>query len=182
MEEVLGNNNNQALIHAGIETVVIGGVVFWFQRKTSILQSEIDGLRDKLAQCEQIMQQQSQIINQHDQLLRQIVGGGPPPGSQLPLSSPKTPPEVNPHSDPPQRSSHPEPPKSSPNPNYQREAPVPDPKEPEDLDKLLAEELGKLNSSSQPDYIEIDCIDNECQIPKGVKKRSRKGKRKGRQK
>lgn len=164
---------NKQLIHAGVETVVIGGLVFWIQRKNNALQSEIDQLREQLSQCQQALQQQGQMLSQHNQIIQQLINGGNLPPPQLPKNpeppqrpSPQPAPQPPRNTGPPSRSRQPE---SSPNPSYT----PPQPSQ-EDLDKLLEEELGKANhNSSDPEYIEIECSEETCEIPK-VKKRKKK--------
>ena len=161
----------QAMIHAGVEVVVISGVVFWFQRKTTLLQTEIDGLRQTLSQYEDVLKKQGDIIAQHDHLLRQILGGGQPPINNpgIPQQPSQPPQRVPKRSPPPKTSQTPPPsaPQSSPNPQYVEEQ-----IDEGELDSLLEQELNRVSAqgNSDPEYIEVECIDEVCEIPDDKKK------------
>lgn len=174
------NLDKATLIHLGAELVVVGGLTFWFQRKTSALQGEIDNLNEKLGKCHEIIQQQSQIIQQHDQILRQILGGGAP--QSLPSRAPVAP-----------RTSEPQPSRQAPPSRIRRtRTPSPSPdkdSEPmEDLDKLLEEEIDVIQKSrksppAQPEYIEVDyCVGDECSVVSAKNSKSQLKKSRGRRK
>ena len=157
--------NTHTLVHIGVELVIIGGLTFWFQRKTSLLQNEIDQLRDKVSKYEGVIESQGQLLMRHSQILRSLFGGelpsrgfGPPrhsrnhPGNLNPLSQRQniSPLGISPVDLCPQRPR-----------GRSKEDTEPD-LLPEELDKLLQEELGNIQQSrslksSQPEFIEVDC-------------------------
>lgn len=189
--------NTQTLVHVGVELVVIGGMTFWFQRKTALLQEEIDQLRDKVTGCEGIIQNQGQLLAKHDQILRQILGSGgippiegPVPGGQSGGQSgwqsgrPPTGNPSGPSRSPPSGGS----PGTSPAQPPPREVEDNEPDlPPEELDRLLQEELGDVassrvpepkHSSTQPEFIEMECHDDYCEIkPSGSNRRLKKKNR-----
>lgn len=162
--------NTQTLVHVGAELVVAGGIVFWSQRKFADLQGQITDLQDKLSTYEK-------IIHQHEQIFRQIFGGGPPP---IPNHS-QTSTVQKPH---PQQS---RPPPQMQTPRTAPQTPQPPPTfeleeeniDDEEYDKLLQEELDDIEksrtSSDEKDFIEIDthCDDGVCTL----KKKTRKNKK-----
>lgn len=179
--------NTQTLVHVGVELVVIGGLTFWFQRKTSLLQGEIDELREKVAGYENVIQNQGQLLAKHDQLLRQILGGGgiPPIGGPAP-GPPRGPPPGRrppPGGVPGFSPAHPPPPQEDEEPDLPAE----------ELDRLLQEELGNLESSrspkkkskrTPPEFIELECHGDVCELkpqesPSSTQRLKKKNRRRG---
>nr|QBK86594.1 MAG: uncharacterized protein LCMAC102_03890 [Marseillevirus LCMAC102] len=70
-------SNTQILVHTGIELVVIGGVIFWFNRKLVLCQNEIDEFRTKITKYEDRITQLENILAHHDQILRKFVVENP---------------------------------------------------------------------------------------------------------
>lgn len=176
--------NTQTLIHVGVELVVVGGLTFWFQRKTSLLRGEINALREKVARHEEIISNQGQLLARHDQILRQIFGGAPPPpGITQELKPAPNVPPGHPRQ-PPQGQS---PVKNLPK---EEEPDIP----PEELDKILRKELGSLKKSraskrskgkpkrgEKLKFIELDCAEGLCELETtpGRSKRRRLKKSRG---
>ncbi len=65
--------DNKTLIHIGVETVVIVGVSFWFNKKINALQEDINILKDLNIKYEEIINKQGEIIMSHEQLFNQIL-------------------------------------------------------------------------------------------------------------
>jgi len=191
--------NTQTLVHVGVELVVIGGLTFWFQRKTSLLQGEIDELREKVAGYENVIQNQGQLLAKHDQLLRQILGGGgiPPIGGPAPGQS-GHPPGGHPSTRPPRGPPPGRRPPPGGVPGFSPAHPPPQEDEEldlpaEELDRLLQEELGNLESSrspkkkskrTPPEFIELECHGDVCELksqesPSSTQRLKKKNRRRG---
>ena len=54
------------LAHAGLEIVVIAGVTFWFNKRISSLQEEVNLMKDTISKYEEIIGQQQQILSVPD--------------------------------------------------------------------------------------------------------------------
>lgn len=169
--------DTKTLVHMGVELVVIGGITFWFQRKTSIQQEEINQLRETLSKLEELVVEQGKIISQHEMIFRRMTGGMPPP-QQPPQSyaqHPQQPPHVQhpPQQQPPRHP--PQPPPHVQHPPPQQSPPPADSsssqseEEEEDPTEILKEELGSIGGD--PEFLEISCNPESCDL-KGRKKRS----------
>lgn len=137
--------DKKTLIHAGIETVVIAGITFYFNKRISTLEDYISQMNEKLNKYEEIIQRQDQVISIHDQALRDMMARFPSPGHS---NSPQT--QARPQKKPQERST------SIRRP--QRQAPISNTTE-QDLDDILNSELSKLDETS-----EVMCTDEECEI------------------
>ena len=62
----LFSENRQVMIHVAAEIAVIGSVAFFFHKKTKSLQRQLNELHQQV-------QSQQTLIEQHDQVLRNIV-------------------------------------------------------------------------------------------------------------
>lgn len=192
--------DTKTLVHVGTELLVIGGLTFWFQRKTSMQQEEIENLREKIARLEE-------VIERHDQIFQSILGGRPPQfppqkQSQSPPHYPSPQPQYHQQNPIPQRQtsqvSTPNHPQQTPNPqnlhsssqenhniNQQSSFDLHSESSEEDenqdgdnIDELLKEEL---QSIGDPEYIEISCSGETCDL-KTSKKKNRPSKLKKRAK
>jgi len=65
--------NTQTLVHVATELVIIGGLSFWFQRKTSLLQEEITELKNRLSKYEEILEAQGKILAEHRNMLQDFI-------------------------------------------------------------------------------------------------------------
>ena len=180
--------DTKTLIHVGVELVVIGGLTFWFQRKTSLLHEEIDDLRGKLSKLEDIINQQGKMLNQHEQFI-QMIGRGMPPQ----MSGPRhqgMPPQNMPTSrlEPEKRSVPNQPRVHQPRVEQPQEDDSEENISESELDSLLGDEINQLHKSRQdpkddgPEFIEIECNGDSCDLKKPrsksksiSKKKSRKG-------
>lgn len=154
--------NTQTLIHVGTELVVLSGMTFWFQRKTSKLNSDIEDLKKRLEDCEKIISQQNQLIGHHEQILSRMLGGAPsqqqrqqPPPSRKPRKQRSTPKETK----------------------IQFKEPIieddVEDEDEEDIDELLDQEMGKTSRiSCDGDTCELNIGEEE---PAQLKKSSKKG-------
>jgi hypothetical protein len=163
------------LIHVGVELVVMAGLAFWMNKRIGVVESGVQGCMSQMKKYEEILAQQSNVLSKHDAILRQIFGGGPPPPDPRALSPPPGPDPraMTPPHDP--RGMTPPP----PGPDPRAMTPPPDPtsippppgprgketkksrkglKEvtPDDLDKMLQEELKKERKVHPPDFVEVD--------------------------
>lgn len=77
--------DTKTLVHVGVELVVVGGLTFWFQRKTALQQEEIDRLKEHLAKAEEVINRQGELLAKHDHIIGQLIGGKP--HSSLPQPS-----------------------------------------------------------------------------------------------
>ena len=78
------------LIHAGLEVVIISGVTFYLNRRISSLQERIDIMQDTISKYEAVLTQQSELLNQHENILRRMIGAPPmKPHPQLSSMSPQ---------------------------------------------------------------------------------------------
>ena len=177
--------NTQTLVHVGVELVVISGVTFWVHRKTSLLQEEINDLRDKVAKADDLIERQGQLLARHDQIIRQMLnGGGPNPslgGNSVQSMQPRRGPSQSPMSEQSRR-----PPRAS-NSDLQQSQSYQHDEEPdmpdEQLDELLQTELGNLEESrgKTPEFIELDCTGDSCTLkaPKDSSRAKKKNRGKG---
>lgn len=177
------NMSTQTMIHMGVELVVAGGIIFWTQKKVSGLTAENLILKGEIEELKEAMGRQAEMLQQHNLILRQIVGPSPPQQqsssrnegqrlrSQPPQqsSSPRTVRRSPPRS--PQQYSQVTEPKTrqlpkeaeiSPDDNEDGESEVPS----EDLDELIKAELSDLKSSR------TECKGDSCAIP--VRRRKKK--------
>lgn len=58
---------NRQIVHLVSEIIVIGTVIYWFQKKTADLSLQLSNMSKKL-------EEQSAIINRHEQMIGQLVG------------------------------------------------------------------------------------------------------------
>lgn len=58
---------NKQIVHFVSEIIVIGTVIYWFQKKTADLTLQISNMNKKL-------EEQSAVINRHEQMIGQLVG------------------------------------------------------------------------------------------------------------
>jgi len=189
----LSNIGLQSLIHIGTECVILGAFAFWMNKRTSSLENTVGDLNKKIGALETIIERQQQYIMHHESILRQIVdvqpnqsavpdsrqhfSGHPPPIPRPPQppvpqghsSSPHPRPNPLPPNQPPARAPLPPPP-LPPSPPEEPEVP------PDVLDKILDEELGKMEPTDTEMEIEISVP----KMTKTIKKRSKitEGKKK----
>lgn len=168
--------NNALLIHIGVEIVVLGGITFWFNKRTSSLEEQIVVLTDKLTKHEELIIKQGEIITQHENMMREmyaIIHGGSPQRSSVAQPLQRGPPRVAPQ---PKRNTSPNQP-SQPTPrsnipktfkNVEKQVEEVDENE---LDDLMAEELAELNRQDieGAEYDEEEYCDTEGNC--GKKKR-----------
>lgn len=64
------------IAHIAAETVVVGGLSIFFSMKLKALQRENSLLRDKLADCEQQLQEQNSQIKRNSKLIRELFQRG----------------------------------------------------------------------------------------------------------
>lgn len=134
--------DTKTLVHVGVEVVVIGGVAFWLNGKISTVQKELAEALGRIQRMEEIINQQNQVITRHEMILRQIMGGRPPP----------TPPE-QPRSVPPPQNIH-------------VEEKGPEEVPPEELDELLGEDLLEILEERR------ECQEDTCTLkPKKHRKK-----------
>ena len=144
---IMESIKNPKLIHIAVELVVVAGLSFWFQRKTSQNKQAIEDLKGEVMNLVQIINQQqmmienltgilSRMLQQPIEVVRSMVMG---------QNKPSQPPSQI--SQPPQQTSHP--PQSSPQPPQQNTSPVPpqnnvpqpnNEEDDEELDRILEEE------------------------------------------
>lgn len=159
--------DTKTMIHIGTELLLIGGLGFWMKKRVDTLDAKVDDLEKKISAYEEIISQQQSILARHEEMLRKVFGmpplqlqGAPPQGQ--PQSG--VPPQEQPPQNPPQSSTSKTTPaakaspksasKSSPPPEKKEEVPEED-ISPEDLDKILNDELNRTQS------IEIDTAEPE---------------------
>lgn len=58
---------NRQIVHFVSEIIVIGTVIYWFQKKTTDLTIQLNNMSKKL-------EEQSLVINRHEQMIGQLVG------------------------------------------------------------------------------------------------------------
>lgn len=182
--------NTYTLAHLGAELVIIGGLTFWFQRKTSLLQDEINQLREKISKHEGFIEHQGQLLARHDQILQSLLSGKPLPigfnsfrySKGHPSSQRQNiPPHVAPRTG---QDIDISPVNKSPQRLRSRQEKDTDPDlPPEELDKLLQEEIGNIRQSRTSEFIEIKCRGDTCElkapfqnINRQLKKKNRKRK------
>jgi hypothetical protein len=197
--------NAVTLCHIGTEFVVIAGVSFWLNRRITGLEEKIEIQNDIIGKQEEIIGQQGQMLMRHEQIIRQITGVPPLPGSQTGSGNkpPYTSGPSSGHGNKQPSTSGPgdrRPPPSQTHVNttpvgvetqYQvEESDISD----TELDKLIGnDELSVLQGSRKSkkdvveDHIELICDEDDCdlknqEIEIKIKKRRRgKGKRAVRQ-
>lgn len=160
--------DTKTLIHVGVEVVVIGGIVFHFQRKTAKLEGEIQLLRDENTKLKQDLEKIYRVLTLHDQILK----GHIPPQTQ--------------HHPPKKSTFHTKgntnsrvveyPPTSSTYSSKNNDSQLDDEEQiieedEENLDELLKEELSELKDSIPEDFIEIECSEESCKIEKPPSKK-----------
>lgn len=162
----LAGVNMQTLIHLGIEILVVGGLTFWVHRRVGGMESTVEELTKKIAALEGLVERQQQLLAQHDNILRQIIGAPipqhTPTKSELPQHQP-TPikPELAQRQHIPVKSP-PEPPRRPTQP------PAPEPEvDSSVLDAILEKELGSIGE------IEIETTVEEFLVPKKTIKRKK---------
>ena len=173
------NLDTKTLVHVGVELVIIGGLTFWFQRKTSLQQEEINNLREELNKTKEIINRQGALLAQHERILSQFTGGNFPPqheGRRRPEPVFK-----NRSSRPNQYTSY-----NPPGGASQVHEEV-DEVDNEELDNILKEELGNMHRSkekSDEEIIELECNGDVCELKKtknliksDIKKKRKKGKK-----
>ena len=131
---IMESIKNPKLIHIAVELVVVAGLSFWFQRKTSQNRQAIEDLRGEVVNLVQIINQQqmmienligilSRMLQQPIEVVRSMVMG---------QNKPSQPPSQI--SQPPQQNTSPVPPQN-PQPNNEE-----DDENDEELDRILEEE------------------------------------------
>lgn len=150
--------DTKTLIHVGVEVVVIGGVVFYFQRKTAKLEGEIQILRDENTKLRQDLAKVYQILTIHDQILKGNIPQHHHKKIQ-PSFQTKQDDEYEENTKEKERVSE-EPPEI-----FEEEEP-----DEEILDDLLKEELSVLKNPSS-DFIEIECPENSNIVEKDLSKK-----------
>jgi len=80
--------STQTLIHIGTEVVIIGGITFWFAKRTSDLQSQVDDLTKKLEAALQVIDSQGKMLMAHEEFLRSAAR---PPQQRRVEPAPPTP-------------------------------------------------------------------------------------------
>lgn len=73
------NFENQTLIHIGAEVVLFGGLVFWSKKRLDAADQKIEELEERLAKYEQMFMHLQEGLTKHDNALRQIYGMPPNP-------------------------------------------------------------------------------------------------------
>lgn len=63
------NLDNKTLIHIGGELIIIGGIVFWYNKKFNALQEHITNLEAKVSRLEN-------VLAAHDKFLENIANQG----------------------------------------------------------------------------------------------------------
>ena len=138
---IMESIKNPKLIHIAVELVVVAGLSFWFQRKTSQNRQAIEDLRGEVVNLVQIINQQqmmienligilSRMLQQPIEVVRSMVMGQNKPSQ--PPSQISQPPQQT--SQPPQQNTSPVPPQN-PQPNNEE-----DDENDEELDRILEEE------------------------------------------
>lgn len=149
--------DTKTLIHVGVEVVVIGGIVFNFQRKMNKLEGENQALRDENTKLKGDIEKIYKILNMHDQILsgklRPSDVYARESSSHVNHSHRPPPPHTSYHINQP---SPPPPTQSTPQPPPEEEIPEEEEPNEEELDTLLKEELSDLKTPS-PNFIEIEC-------------------------
>jgi len=150
--------STMTIIHACIELIAIGSVIYWTYSKTSKLQEQVDALTERLNKYEEFIKSQGEIIAQHENALRQMhtmiqsfTGNNIQPTSIF-----KNPSKPNP--------------RTGLNKRFEKKNPTPEPEFEEDVDDLLSEELSELN---QPNPQNEDCGEDGCLIVRNRKKKQR---------
>jgi hypothetical protein len=163
------NIDIKTLVHVGVEVVIIGGLTFWFQKKTSLQQEEINNLRSELSKAKEVINRQGKILSQHEEILKQLLNGNSNMFTSSSSSAVNQQQQQHPHhnnghppshhhhqyyppgnkidvtqSDEIGHSSH-----SSRNPHGHNVIEQEDTLD-EELDNLLKEELGNINESRNP--------------------------------
>ena len=168
------NLDTKTLVHVGVELVVIGGLSFWFQRKCTLQQEEINGLKEEIANMKEIINRQGTMLANHERILNQLINGGGTMihhnGMHTHHNQPLTPmyshqgnTPVKPHSN-----------NTIPltNPPVTSQTLIEDEEDDideEELDKLLKEEIGNIQksrnkSSGDKETIELECKDGVCEL------------------
>jgi hypothetical protein len=73
-EGISGIVGNSTLIHAGLELVVVGGIVYYMNNRISNQAAEILKLRDMVKNQESMIASMDQIIKYHHQMIGEIKG------------------------------------------------------------------------------------------------------------
>ena len=171
--------DTKTLVHVGVELVVVGGLAFWFQRKTSLQQQEINNLRDELSKVKEVLNSQGKMLAQYDQILGQLMGRRGPQefSGENHRSSNLASPQNHPRS----------------NQSHQHinvnQSPVDEDDEDDmlddELDDLLKEELGNIHKSrEQPqdsEILELECNGGTCNLKnlkRGTKSNNRESVKK----
>lgn len=177
--------NAVTLCHIGTEFVVIASVSFWLNRRISSLEEKIDIQNDTISKCEEMINQQGQMMMRHEQIIRQLTGAPPLSGPGGP-SVPRQPPQSQ--SQTPVNIIH----TGGRSQNQMDISDVSDASDISDteLDKLIGnDELSILKGSRKSkndmveDHIELICGEDDCDLKSQemeikIKKRRRgKGKR-----
>jgi hypothetical protein len=80
-EKNSGSFDMKTLIHVGVEIVVVGAITFWFQKKCSSQQAEIEELREKVENLERAMEMQNKMLMEHRGLFQNLLQGHIPPSN-----------------------------------------------------------------------------------------------------
>ena len=158
--------DSKTLVHVGVEFVVIGGVTFWLNKRISGIQEEVLELRKKVESYENVIQQQSRLINRHEEMLSQIFN----PNHQKSTRPPPT--KHNTSNNRPQQQSQ----------IIEEDEDSEDEIPPEELDKLIGSELSSIKQKRTPndEESEMECIGDECQLKdKSSRKKERSTKEHG---
>jgi hypothetical protein len=145
----------KTLIHVGVEVLVVGAITFWFQKKSSSQQAEIEELRGKVEKMEEVLEAQNRLLMEHRNIFSNILGGRPPPPLQnnsQPRSPSQPPPSNAPRARPPDTTPNKKVPPRPPTPEEpsEEEEEIEEEEEEEeevDMDELLKEELQSITVS-----------------------------------
>ncbi len=162
---MLSSVDTKTMIHVGVEIVVIGGITFYLNKRISGVQEEIGLLREKVESLETIIQQQNQMISQHENILRQIMGASQGPTQQRP------PQQRPPQQRPPQQYSQKSSKYSYSQPEDSSDDDGPQELSPEELDVFLESELSDIKEARQ-------CEGDQCTLkPRKTRKKGRRRKK-----
>lgn len=140
---MMNSVDSKTLVHVGVEFVVIGGVTFWLNKRISSVQEEVLELRKKVESYETVIQQQSRLINRHEEMLSQIFNP-----NHRQERSPQTQPSTS--HNPKQKS-------------FVEEEEEEDEIPPEELDKLIGSELSSIKQKRTKSK-EVECEGDECKL------------------
>jgi len=147
VEQEGGGFDTMFLVHVGLEVVCIGGLAYWLNKRTGELQAQVDLLNTKVAEQDQHLKAQGELLAKHENALQQIfnvmnnrhITGGQNnsvKNQQSPLKKPNQKPQ-----------------QKNAKKSVKKEQVEDMDDENEDLDQFLGDELAELN------------CDDSCSIP-----------------